>query len=32
MKILALMGASIKGHSKIIITGNDKIEISNLKW
>ena len=32
IKILALMGTSIKGNSKIIITGNDKIGISSLKW
>lgn len=30
MKILALMGVSVKGNSNIILTDNDGIEISNL--
>ena len=30
MKILALMGSSTEENSKIIITDNDSIELSNL--
>ena len=32
MKILAIMGVSIKGNSNKIITGDGNIEISNINW